>query len=178
MFVTDIDTSIAVHALHFFDHIHLDRFASLDAQDILRIALTTGNRCSSLDLLTIGDDNVSRSRDGVRTLLTFLKANRQYALRVDDQLTLCACRHRYWLIVIFSGHQRNNLIFLHMTSIVDKNLATGRQRVLVKENVRRDDADRTSVRVRILHDLDDTVDLADLRLVLGHTRFKEFLYAR
>ena len=65
-----------------------------------------------------------------------------------------------------------------MISIVDKNLATGRQRVLVKENVRRDDADGTSVRVRILHDLDDTVDLADLRLVLGHTRFKEFLYAR
>ena len=147
-------------------------------QRILRIALTTGNRCSSLDLLTIGDDNVSCSRDGVRTLLTFLKANRQYALRVDDQLTLCACHHWYWLIAIFSRHQRNSVIFLHMISIVDKNLATGRQRVLVKENVRRDDADRTSVRVRILHDLDDTVDLADLRLVLGHTRFKEFLYAR
>src|SRR5947209_6117998 len=176
VFITDIDTCIAVHALHFFDHIHLDRFTSLDAQDILRVALTTGNRRSGLDLLTIGHYNVSRSRDGIRTLLTFLKANRQYAIRIDIQLTLCACHHWYWLIAIFSRHHRDDLIFLYMIFIVDKNLATSRQRVLVKENVRRDDADRTSVRVRILYDLDDAIDLANLRLVLRHTRFKEFLY--
>src|SRR6266567_3540945 len=111
MFITDINTSVTIDTLHFFDHVHLHGLSSLDTQNILWIALTTSDRGARLNLLTIGHHNIARSRDGIRSLLAFLKANGQHTICIDVQLTLGTCHYWYWLAAIFSRHHSNDLIF-------------------------------------------------------------------
>ena len=176
--ITDIHTGVTIDALYLFDQVHLYRITPLDTQHILWVALTGSNWRSRRNLLAIRHHNVTCGRNGIRTLIALLKANREHALRIDEHFTLCTGPYRYRLIPILSRHQGNDLIFQYLIFIIDQHLAARRQWILIKEDVGGDDAHRTSAAVLVFDDLYNAIDLANLRLVFRHTRLKQFLHTR
>src|SRR5579885_868861 len=135
MLVIDIHTSVAIDLLDFLHQVGLHSFAALDAQDILWVALPTGNRRARRDFLSLRNGHTAGCRDRIGTLLTLFKANGEQSVLANLRLALGTRQNWHRFAAVLGRHEGNHLVFLHVFAIVDQHLAALGQRVLVEEDV-------------------------------------------